>query len=294
MKISEVLKNGIYVLKERNIDESNLKARILLAFCLGKPKEYLITHDDEEVDLDFQVKYYGMLDRIIMGEPIQYITQKQEFMGLDFYVDRNVLIPQPDTEILVQVAFKYIEHVCGKENSKLFERLDCQTLKEPKILDLCTGSGAIGVSLGKNLEYAKVVASDISKEALFVAKKNAIKNKVRNIEFVESDLFENIKDKFDMIVSNPPYIKKDLIQELSLEVQNEPSLALDGGEDGLDFYRKIAKNAKNYLTKNGMLFLEIGYDQKDEVEEILEKNDYKNIMCLQDFAGNDRVIIARF
>jgi release factor glutamine methyltransferase len=119
MKISEVLKNGIYVLKERNIEESNLKARILLAYCLGEPKEYLITHDDEEVDLDFQVKYYSELDRIIMGEPIQYITQKQEFMGLDFYVDKNVLIPQPDTEILVQAVEKYIKHVLRKRKFKI-------------------------------------------------------------------------------------------------------------------------------------------------------------------------------
>jgi len=291
MKISEVLKNGIYVLKEKNIEDSNLKARMLLSYLLGTTKEYLITHDTEIVSVEQQREFYRYLDRLILGEPIQYIIQKQEFMGLDFYVDKNVLIPQPDTEMLVQGVEKYVKHICGKEYVKLFDYITKNKKNDIKILDLCTGSGAIAVSLCKRLPFCKVYASDVSKNALSVAKKNAIKNNV-NINFIESDLFENIKEKYDIIVSNPPYIKSDIIQTLSKEVQNEPRLALDGGRDGLDFYVKIIKDAKKYLNENGIIFLEIGYDQKNDVVNILKKEEYKNIKSFKDFAENDRLIIA--
>jgi len=292
MKLSELLKDGIYVLKENNIDDCNLKARLLLAFLLGKPKEYLIINDKEEIDTEKQIEYYTLLDRLTHGEPLQYITGNQEFMGLDFFVNQDVLIPQPDTEILVQAVIKYLENNCGKENVKLFENFEKAKLDKPKILDLCTGSGAIAISLAKNSPIdAEIFASDISKEALGVALINCKKHKAK-IKFIESDLFKNIKEKFDIIVSNPPYIETEVIGELSLDVQNEPHLALDGGEDGLDFYRKIAKEAKKYLNEEGMLFLEIGYNQKDSVQELLEKSGFKNIICLQDFGGNDRVVIA--
>jgi release factor glutamine methyltransferase len=262
-----------------------------MSYLIDKPKEYLITHDMDEISFEQQKEYYGYLDRLISGEPLQYITNSQEFMGLKFYVDKNVLIPQPDTEILVQLVIKYTNHVCLKENIKLFENLDKSVLNNPKILDLCTGSGAIAISLVKNLDYANVWASDISKSALEVARKNAIKNKA-TLTFIESDLFENIKEKFDIIVSNPPYIESQIIPTLDIEVQNEPHLALDGGIDGLDFYRKIAKEAKNNLSQEGMLFLEIGYNQKDMIEDILKKEKYKNIKCLQDSSGLDRVVFA--
>jgi release factor glutamine methyltransferase len=291
MKIREVLNDGIYVLKERNIEDSTLKARLLMSYLIDRPKEYLITHDMDEISFEQQNKYYIYLDRLISGEPLQYITNCQEFMGLKFYVDKNVLIPQPDTEILVQATIKYIKHVSRKENVKLFENLDKPILNNPKILDLCTGSGAIAISISKNISTAKVWASDISPEAIMVAKKNAIKNKAE-LTFVESDLFENISERFDVIVSNPPYIESNVIPTLDIEVQNEPHLALDGGLDGLDFYRKIAKEAKNNLNLNGMLFLEIGYNQKYDVTEILKKEKYKNITCIQDFSGLDRVIFA--
>ncbi len=248
MKLSEVLKDGIYVLKERNVEDCNLKARCLLSFLLGKPKEYLIINDNEEIDIEKQIEYFSLLDRLIMGEPLQYITGNQEFMGLDFFVNKNVLIPQPDTEILVQAVIKYLEHNCGKQFSKLFEIYEKSRINSPKVLDLCTGSGAIAISISKNQnDNIKIFASDISHEALEVAKINCQKNKA-NVKLIESDLFENIDDKFDIIVSNPPYIETDVINELSLDVQSEPHLALDGGKDGLEFYRKIAKNAKKYLT----------------------------------------------
>ena len=248
MKLSEVLKDGIYVLKERNIEDSNLKARLLLSFTLNKPKEYLIVNDSEEIDVNKQMEYFSLLDRLISGEPLQYITNNQEFMGFSFFVNNNVLIPQPDTEILVQSVIKYLEHNSRKEISKLFEIYEKSKLDKPKILDLCTGSGAIAISIAKKFENnIEVFASDISVKALEVARLNCQKNKAV-VKLIESNLFENINEKFDIIVSNPPYIETDEIEELSSEVQNEPHIALDGGKDGLDFYRKIASNSKKFLT----------------------------------------------
>lgn len=199
-------------------------------------------------------------------------------MGLVFYVDENVLIPQPDTEILVESVIQIVNSL---------------NKKDIKILDLCTGSGAIGVSLGKNLQKAKIFASDISTAAIEVAKRNSKSNNVE-IEFIKSDLFESINDKFNMIVSNPPYIETRSIEGLSNEVKNEPFIALDGGKDGLDFYRKIISEAPNYLSENGYLAVEIGYNQREAVEKLLITHGYKNIYSKKDLAGLDRIIVAQF
>ena len=192
-------------------------------------------------------------------------------MGLDFEVNENVLIPQPDTEVLVENAIKIV--------------LDKYANKEVKILDLCTGSGAIAISIKKYLSNAIVYASDISKNALDIAKLNAKKNNVK-INFILSNMFENIKDNFDIIVTNPPYIKSNEIAKLSKNVQAEPKLALDGGEDGLKFYKIIAKKVSNYLNKKGTLLMEIGFDQGKEVVDLFEGS-----KCIKDYANNNRVVI---
>lgn len=275
MNIKEILKKGNEILKENNIDESVLKTRILLTHALEKNKEYLIIHDDEIVSQIDENKFFQNIQKIVSGIPIQYIIQNQEFMGLNFFVNENVLIPQPDTEILV-------------------EEIISKTKENDKILDLCTGSGAIGISIFKLCENKNlnIYLSDISEAALDVAKKNSIKN-LANVKFLCSDLFENIKEEFDIIVSNPPYIKSECIQVLSKEVQNEPRLALDGGDDGLYFYRKISKEAKKYLKEDGILGLEIGYDQKNEVIEILKNDGYTEIYSKKDYGNNDRIIICK-
>lgn len=277
MNIKQALEYGIEILKKNKIDEPILKVRIILANILKQSKEYLMIHETEELNEDLVKVFKEDISKLCKNIPIQYISKKQEFMGLEFYVDENVLIPQPDTEILVEEVI----NIAKKE-------------EKTKILDLCTGSGAIGISIAKNIKDCEMTLSDISNEALNVAKQNCINNRFENeIKIIQSDLFENIEDKFDIIVSNPPYIKSDIIKTLDKEVQNEPILALDGGKDGLDIYRRIIKQAYEYLNENGYLCLEIGYDQKQDVIKLIEEtNQYQEIYSKKDLAGNDRIIIC--
>lgn len=251
-------------------------SKMILKHLLNATDSYILINNEDEINEDIEKEFKRNIELLNTGIPIQYITNKQEFMRLDFYVDSNVLIPQPDTEILVEEVIT----LC-KENTK--------------ILDLCTGSGAIGVSIAKNIENAQVTMSDISEKALEIANKNAKSNEVLDkCNFVLSDMFESIQEKYDFIVSNPPYIKSEVIKTLDKEVQNEPHIALDGGKDGLYFYRIIAENAYKYLNEDGILALEIGYDQKEEVISLLQKTGkYSNVYCKKDLSGNNRIIICR-
>ena len=279
MTIKETIRKGMIILKTNNVTEPNIKSRLIMQFVLNKPREYLVVYDKEKLTLRQEVNYFKAIKKLCNGIPIQHITNRQEFMKMTFYVDENVLIPRQDTEILVEEVVK----IAKKINAK-------------KILDLCTGSGAIAISLAKYIDKSNITAVDISSKALNVAKLNAKNNEVEDrITFVESDLFENLKkEKYDIIVSNPPYIKKEVLKKLDKEVQKEPKLALDGGYDGLDFYRKIIKNADEYLKFNGYLCFEIGYDQKEDVENLLkEQEKYANITCKKDLCDNDRVVTAK-
>lgn len=277
LTIKQTLTKGTIMLKNSNIESPKLKARLLLQYILKKSRQYLIVYDNQEVDKKAQWEYFVNIEKLTKGMPLQHITHTQEFMKMDFYVDENVLIPRPDTEILVEETIKI-----------------AQTMERPKILDLCTGSGAIAISLKKYILSAQVYAVDISKKALEIAKKNAHRLEAE-VKFIESNLFEKIKnEKFDIIVSNPPYIKKSDINYLSQEVQKEPQIALDGGYDGLDFYRKISYQAIDYLKFGSYLCFEIGYDQKEEVLEILKGIEhYTKTYCKKDLCGNDRVVITQ-
>ena len=279
MTIKELLAKGTVMLKGEDLSSPKMKARLLLQDVLNKPRQYLLVHDTEQINDELSKKYLKNVERVKKGTPIEHITHLKEFMKMNFYVNENVLIPRQDTEILVEEAIKIAKRINAK-----------------KILDLCTGSGAIAVSIAKYIKDSEVTATDISKEALRVAKKNAINNEVQNqITFIESDLFEKIaKTKFDMIISNPPYIKKDIIKKLDQEVQKEPMIALDGGYDGLKFYKKIANKAYEYLKFGGYLCLEIGYDQKESVIEIIESEEkYNKIYSKKDLCDNDRIIVAK-
>lgn len=293
MKIKEALEYAKIKLQENNIEDSMIIARQLLAFTLNKDKQYLIINSDEKIDENLYILYIKYLNEVINGTPIQYIINNQEFMGINFYVDNNVLIPQPDTETLVESVLNICKSA-QKHNTK--NNKDDNNII--KILDLCTGSGAIAISLAKILSQdniiANIKASDISEKALQVAQKNDNLNNT-NVDFILSDLFENITNKdFDIVVSNPPYIKSKTIKELSKQVQNEPFLALDGGEDGLNFYKAIISEAYKYIKNNGYLCLEIGFDQKKDVLNIISKYaEYKESKVITDLSGNDRCIICQ-
>ncbi len=278
MLIKEAIRKGMISLKTNNIQEPNLKSRLLMQYILNKPRQYLLIHDNEELTNKQEKTYLENIEKMIKGVPLQHITHSQEFMKMNFYVNENVLIPRPDTEILVEEVI----NIAKKINAK-------------KILDLCTGSGAIAISLAKYIENSQITAVDISEEALRIAKLNAVNNNVEDkITFVKSDLFENIvKEKYDIIVSNPPYIKKDFMKKLDKEVQQEPYIALDGGYDGLDFYRKIISEGYQYLKFKGYLCMEIGYDQKQEVFDMIEKQEkYSNTYSKIDLGGNDRIVVT--
>lgn len=279
MLIKDTIRKGMIILKTNNIEEPNLKARLLMQFILNKSRQYLLVHDDEELTRIQEKAYLEGIEKISKGVPLQHITHSQEFMKMNFYVNEDVLIPRPDTEILVEEVI----NISNKAN-------------KVKILDMCTGSGIIAISLAKYIKNSEITAVDISPKALRIAKLNAKNNNVEEkITFIESDLFNNIvKEKYDIIVSNPPYIKNEVIKSLDKEVQKEPYIALAGGEDGLEFYRKIINQGFEYLKFNGYLCLEIGYDQKKEVIDIINSEEkYSETYAKKDLAGNDRIIIAK-
>ena len=279
MTIKELLNQGIIMLKNEDIDGPKNKARAILQHTLKKSREYLIIYDNNEITKTQREEYVRNIKRLIAGEPLQYITGVQEFMKMNFVVTKDVLIPQPDTEILVEEVIK----IANK-------------LQNPYILDLCTGSGAIAVSLAKNIPNVKIVATDISIKALEIAKYNAKLNGVlNNIDFIESNLFDKIKNiKFDIIVSNPPYIATSEIKTLPKDVRQEPIIALDGGKDGLEFYKKIYDKGFEFLNKEGYICVEIGYNQKEAVKKIIEqKKRYVETYCKKDLCENDRVVVCK-
>lgn len=254
----------------------------------------ILQKDSYLLSLNQEIEADRLLNKYYIDKyPLQYITHKQYFYNETYYVDENVLIPRSDTEILVEKAIEYI----NKENIK-------------KVIDLCTGSGAIGISIGKNSNVESVELIDVSLGALNVAKRNIVSNNItekvitrlsdllnERIKCIDSCDLQEEKDnlKVDMIVSNPPYIKSDVVLTLQEEVQKEPHLALDGGKTGLDFYIRIFNESKTVLRNNGILILEIGYDQLEEIKELIKKNnEFKLLESVKDYGGNDRVVVCRF
>lgn len=262
-------------------DTPRLDVEILLEKALGDVDSlYIRLNLNKEVTEDEFNIFNNLIEDRLNGRPIAYIVGNREFMGLDFYVQEGVLIPRPDTEALVEEIIEL-----------------CKDKKDLSLLDIGTGSGAITVSLAKYLNNADVKSFDISEIALQIGKKNAINNNVEDkIEFIKSDLFSAIKDtdiQFDVIVSNPPYIPKKDIETLHTQVKDyEPYNALEGGEDGLDFYRDITEQSVNYLKQNGILAYEVGHDQAQDVAEIMKNNGYTKIYTKKDLQGIDRVVIG--
>lgn len=274
MTYREALSRGELLLEEHGIEDAKVDAWLLLAMVCKMDRNYYYMHMNEDITEEQQAEYTSVLKKRAERIPLQYITGEQEFMGLKFLVNSNVLIPRQDTEVLVEEALKKIKP--GME-----------------VLDLCTGSGCIIISILKNAPEVTGVAADISKQALNIAKENAKLNEV-SVRFETSDLFNSIKGTFDVIVSNPPYIPTEEITKLMPEVRDfEPYDALDGKEDGLYFYRKIIQEGKQYLKPDGYLMFEIGYDQGEDVSELMQRAGYGEIKVVKDLAGLDRVVIGK-
>lgn len=269
----EMLLYGKEYLKQHDIADADVDAWYLLAHVCGIDRaEFLLGREEIVAEKDYKL-YTSLLKKRGSHTPLQLITGVQEFMGLEFNVSSDVLIPRQDTENLVLEVLK----IC----------------KGKSVLDMCTGSGCIIISLAKLESLKKAVGVDISEKALSIALKNAEQHKVK-VEFIESDLFANVEGMYDVIISNPPYIPTKDIEKLMAEVKDhEPIIALDGDKDGLSFYKRIGNVINEYLAPNGYIFLEIGYDQGLAVRSILENSGIEDIKVIKDLSGLDRVIYGR-
>lgn len=261
-----------------------LDSILVLCKLLNVDKSYIYTYGDRKLSTDVVDNFLELMEKRALGYPIQYILGEKEFMGLDFYIEEGVLVPRGDTEVLVEYIIKYIEEEYGE--------------KELNLLDIGIGSGAISLSIANYCKNSRVLGIDISSTAIKVANINKKRFNLSNVDFYRGNLFQaleglNMEGQFNIIVSNPPYISKKDIESLDIQVKDfEPRLALDGGEDGLDFYRKITGESKDFLTDGGLLIYEIGYDQGDLVKSILYKEGFQDISIIKDLQGHDRVVMG--
>lgn len=280
MTYRECYEQGCRTLQAAGIEEAALDARLLLEAVCGTNRNDLLVHGEQPVEPEAEEKYFGWIGKRAGRIPLQQLTGEQDFMGLTFTVNENVLIPRQDTEILVEEVLK-----------ELHDGM--------RILDMCTGSGCILLSLLHYSNDCEGLGVDLSAEALEVAGRNVLKvltpEKAEHAHFLQSDLFEKVEGKFEIIVSNPPYIASAEVEKLMPEVRDhEPRMALDGTEDGLHFYRRIIEEAGKHLVSSGMLFLEIGYDQGQAVSELMRTEGYCEVQVVQDYAGLDRVVLGTY
>lgn len=273
MTFREAISFGEEKLNIAGIDDAKHDAWLLLTFICKIDRTFYYVHMDDDMSVEQVAEYENVLNKRAEHVPLQYITGEQEFMGIPFHVNDSVLIPRQDTETLVEEALKVVR-------------------PGMKVMDMCTGSGCILISILKNIVDVEGFGYDISKQAINVAKENAKLNNV-NATFERSDLFDDVSDKFDVIVSNPPYIPTDVIGGLMPEVAVfEPMLALDGKEDGLHFYRRIVEKASEYLNPGGKLLFEIGHDQGKSVSGLMKEAGFQDVRVVKDLVGNDRVVIG--
>jgi len=296
LTIKEVLSWAEGYLADHDVPDAKIEAEYLLAHALERKRTELYLNYTTPLPHHTLQEFVHLIERRIKREPSQYIIGEQEFWGLGFKVTRDVLIPRPETELIVEEAVKTITE-CEMRNAELNPKSE---IRNPKlILDLCAGSGCIAIPLAKEITNSRVYAVDISERALAVAKENAERHGVADrITFLRGDLFEPINGmniKADIIVSNPPYISKKMMAGLEPEIKDyEPVTALYGGEDGLDFYRRIISAASAYLLQGGYLMLEMGYGQAEEIKKLIEQDKvFEHIVIKKDFAGIDRVIKAQ-
>ena len=280
MTYRECYEQGCRTLQAAGIEEAALDARLLLEAVCGTDRNDLLVHGEQPVSPEAEEKYLNWIRQRAEHIPLQQLTGEQDFMGLTFSVNEHVLIPRQDTEILVEEVLK-----------ELHDGM--------RVLDMCTGSGCILLSLLHYSNDCEGLGVDLSAEALEVAGRNVLKvltpEKAEHALFLQSDLFEKVEGKFEIIVSNPPYIASAEVEKLMPEVRDhEPRMALDGTEDGLYFYRRIIEEAGKHLVSSGMLFFEIGYDQGQAVSELMRTEGYCDVQVVQDYAGLDRVVLGTY
>ncbi len=285
MTIGSLINDTAEKLNECGCDEAVEDLSLIMEDIYKCSRSWLIMHKRDEVGEEQRKRFEEMSERLMKHEPVSYIIGNRYFYGLCFEVNENVLIPRQDTEHLVEAALDFVRKRAGESGQKV------------RILDLCTGSGCIGITVKHYMDRegisGELVCSDISEKALCVAEKNAVRNGVE-AEFLQSDLFAGVKGSFDLILSNPPYIPKVQMEELDAKVSEyEPQLALYGGVDGLDFYRKIVSASGEYIKDGGALYMEIGFDQGKSVPALLIDRGFENIEVLKDYSGHDRVVKAR-
>lgn len=276
MQYAKLYQIGKEQLQKAGITDAELDARLLLEFICHTDRNALYAHGDQEIEDEKMHDFLQLIEKRAVHIPLQHLTGEQNFMGLDFLVNEHVLIPRQDTEILVEEIMRDLHDGI-------------------RILDMCTGSGCILLSLLHYSNDCSGVGVDVSEDALAVARQNADRLAEKQAVFIQSDLFEKVEGSFDLIVSNPPYIRSQEIAGLMPEVrEHEPHLALDGKDDGLHFYREIIKGAMPHLKRGGQLFFEIGYDQGEAVQALLAANGYTEIAVAKDYAGLDRVVYGTF
>ncbi len=280
MTYRECYEQGCRTLQAAGIEEAALDARLLLEAVCGTDRNDLLVHGEQPVAPEAEEKYLNWIRQRAEHIPLQQLTGEQGFMGLTFSVNEHVLIPRQDTEILVEEVLK-----------ELHDGM--------RVLDMCTGSGCILLSLLHYSNDCEGLGVDLSAEALEVAGRNVLQvltpEKAEHAHFLQSDLFEKVEGKFEIIVSNPPYIASAEVEKLMPEVRDhEPRMALDGTEDGLYFYRRIIEEAGKHLVSSGMLFFEIGYDQGQAVSELMRTEGYCEVQVVQDYAGLDRVVLGTY
>ena len=278
LRIKDLIPLGEKILQSAGVEDYKIDAEALLGFEIGFDKKKMFMDGAYEVSDERREAWFDLINRRAAGEPLQYITGEQYFMGHRFTVNPSVLIPRPETEILAEKAIGYLQTNSGTKF----------------VLDLCTGSGALAVSIAKACPAPAITASDISAEALATAKTNAEFLGVSDrINFVLSDLFADLDKKFDLIVTNPPYIRTEDFTGLSREIrEHEPLKALDGGADGLDFYRRFASEARAYMRPGACLMTEIGFDQADAVSALFEESGFNSIKVFKDYNSLDRIVTA--
>lgn len=278
MNLSNEISNISRILQRYDIHNPTLEAELIVSHVLSVSRKDILFSD-----LVITQQQSESIEKIvanrISGKPLQYLLGEVEFFDMNISVGEGVFIPRPETELMTEYAIKEIK------------KKQCSN---PLILDICTGSGCIALALAKYIEGSFVVGTDISGVSLKYAKRNAKRNKIENIDFIRCDLFESIRiGCFDLIISNPPYIQSQEIKKLQLEVQKEPQIALDGGIDGLDFYRRIINNIRHSIKHNSILLLEIGFGQYKEVLGLLEQKYFSEVNIIKDYSGIDRILIAR-